>query len=179
MHGWGGGEGSWKQCRLRQHMWSVSDCTTTTTSVVASASSDFFFKDVRKITVGDCALFKPPQDSPPFIGIIRSLASDKDRNLKLEVNWLYRPGEVKLGKDVAVEAAPNEVFYSFHRDEISAASLLHPCKVAFLPKGAILPAGVSSFVCRRVYDITNKRFWWLTDRDYTNVSTSFLVYFIP
>ncbi|GAB2240729.1 hypothetical protein Droror1_Dr00021247 [Drosera rotundifolia] len=168
MHGWGGGEGSWKRCRLRQHMWSVSDSTTTTTSVVASASSDFFFKDVRKITVGDCALFKPPQDSPPFIGIIRSLASDKDSNLKLEVNWLYRPGEVKLGKDVAVEAAPNEVFYSFHRDEISAASLLHPCKVAFLPKGAVLPAGVSSFVCRRVYDITNKRFWWLTDRDYTN-----------
>ncbi|KAL9252017.1 ASI1-immunoprecipitated protein 3-like protein [Drosera capensis] len=124
--------------------------------------------DVRKITVGDCALFKPPQDSPPFIGIIRSLASDKDNNLKLEVNWLYRPGEVKLGKDVAVEAAPNEVFYSFHRDEISAASLLHLCKVAFLPKGVVLPAGVSSFVCRRVYDITNKRFWWLTDRDYTN-----------
>jgi hypothetical protein len=25
-------------------------------------------------------------------------------------------------------------------------------------------------VCRRVYDITNKCLWWLTDQDYINVS---------
>ncbi|XP_073525385.1 uncharacterized protein [Phyllobates terribilis] len=125
-------------------------------------------KDGRKITVGDCALFKPPKDSPPFIGFIRSLSLDKDNNLKLRVNWLYRPTEVVLGKGVALQAAPNEVFYSFHRDETLAASLLHPCKVAFLPKGAELPSGVSSFVCRRVYDITNKCLWWLTDKDFIN-----------
>ncbi|GAB2269867.1 hypothetical protein Dimus_004786 [Dionaea muscipula] len=169
MHGSeGGGEKNRKRGR---HMWSVSSLTTTR-SVAAveptTPSPNSFFKDVRKINVGDCALFKPPHDSPPFIGIIRSLASDKENNLKLEVNWLYRPGEVKLGKGVALEAAPNEVFYSFHRDEIPAASLLHPCKVAFLPKGVELPSGVSSFVCRRVYDITNKWLWWLTDQDYIN-----------
>ncbi|GAB2289530.1 hypothetical protein Dimus_023840 [Dionaea muscipula] len=168
MHGWEGGEKYRKRCR---HMWVVSS-TTTTTSIAAvasdSPSANSFVKDVRKINIGDCALFKPPHDSPPFIGIIRSLASDKECNLKLLVNWLYRPAEVKLGKGVALEAAPNEVFYSFHRDEIPAASLLHPCKVAFLPKGVELPSGVSSCVCRRVYDITNKCLWWLTDRDYIN-----------
>ncbi|KAG7954643.1 hypothetical protein I3843_11G029600 [Carya illinoinensis] len=124
--------------------------------------------DGRKISVGDCALFKPPQDSPPFIGIIRWLAVSKEDKLKLGVNWLYRPAEVKLGKGVLLEAAPNEIFYSFHKDEIPAASLLHPCKVAFLPKGVELPSGFSSFVCRQVYDVTNKCLWWLTDQDYIN-----------
>ncbi|KAF8399305.1 hypothetical protein HHK36_015170 [Tetracentron sinense] len=125
-------------------------------------------RDGRKVSVGDCALFKPPQESPPFIGIIRWLTSGKEDNLKLGVNWLYRPAEVKLGKGISPEAAPNEVFYSFHKDEIPAASLLHPCKVAFLHKGVELPSGISSFVCRRVYDIANKCLWWLSDQDYIN-----------
>lgn len=127
-------------------------------------------QDGRKIRVGDCALFKPPQDSPPFIGIIRWLKLDQGDSFSLGVNWLYRPADVKLLKGVSPEAAPNEVFYSFHKDEIPAASLLHPCKVAFLRKGVELPSGISSFVCRRVYDTENKCLWWLTDKDYINVS---------
>ncbi|BBN08986.1 protein MpBAH1 [Marchantia polymorpha subsp. ruderalis] len=120
----------------------------------------------RKLSVGDCALFQAG-NGPPFIGILRKVTQEKDTT-KLVVNWLYRPADVKLAKGVPLEAAPNEIFYSFHKDEISAASLLHPCKVAFLRKGAELPPGVSSFVCRRVYDTANKCLWWLTDRDYTN-----------
>ncbi|XP_074316296.1 uncharacterized protein LOC141652645 isoform X2 [Silene latifolia] len=130
----------------------------------ASAISSF----LKEISIGDCALFKPQQQSPPFIGVIHSLGSDKETLLQLGVTWLYRPADIQLPKGVAIEAAPNEVFYSFHRDEIPAASLLHPCKVAFLPKGVELPPGVSSFVCRRVYDTTNKRLWWLTDKDFIN-----------
>ena len=102
------------------------------------------------------------------------MTTSKEDKLKLGVNWLYRPAEVKLGKGVLLEAAPNEIFYSFHKDEIPAASLLHPCKVAFLPKGVELPSGISSFVCRQVYDITNKCLWWLTDQDYINVSFLFI-----
>ncbi|GMH01304.1 hypothetical protein Nepgr_003143 [Nepenthes gracilis] len=152
-----------------RHMWSVPSHGTTTLAVDSkSYLANSFFKDVRKISVGDCALFKPPHDSPPFIGIIRWLKLDNENYPKLGVNWLYRPAEVKLGKGAVLEAAPNEVFYSFHRDEIPAASLLHPCKVAFLPKGVELLSGVSSFVCRRVYDTTNKCLWWLTDQDYIN-----------
>ena len=130
----------------------------------------FLLQDGRTIRVGDCALFKPPQDSPPFVGIIRRLTLDKEDTLSLGVNWLYRPADIRLAKGILLEAAPNEVFYSFHKDEIPAASLLHPCKVAFLPKGAELPPGISSFVCRRLYDITNKCLWWLTDKDYIDVS---------
>lgn len=55
---------------------------------------------------------------------------------------------------------------SFHKDDISAASLLHPCKVGFLKKGIELPSGISSFVCRSVCDTTNRCLWWLTDQDY-------------
>ncbi|PSR95862.1 Cell wall protein [Actinidia chinensis var. chinensis] len=157
MHGRGGENKE----RVR-HMWSVP--TVAGDSVAFTADS--FCKDGRKISVGDCALFKPPQDSPPFIGIIRWLTLYRENNLQLGVNWLYRPIEVKLGKGILRDAAPNEVFYSFHKDEIPAASLLHPCKVAFLPKGVELPSGISSFVCHRVYDIANRCLWWLTDQNY-------------
>lgn len=126
-------------------------------------------QDGRKISNGDCALFRVG-NAPPFIGIIRHQVVDEEGDVKLGVNWLYRPADVKLGKGASIDPLPpNEVFYSFHQDEISGASLLHPCKVAFLSKGVQLPSGVSAFVYRRVYDVTSKCLWWLTDRDYTNV----------
>ncbi|XP_057442991.1 uncharacterized protein LOC130734546 [Lotus japonicus] len=137
-------------------------------SSAASASTKAFYKDGRKISIGECALFKSSQGCPPFIGIIHCLALGKANKLKLGVNWLYRPIEVELSKGVPLEAAPNEIFYSFHRDEINAELLLHPCKVAFLPKGAELPSGISSFVCRRVYDVANKCLWWLNDQGHIN-----------
>ncbi|KAE9620057.1 putative transcription regulator IWS1 family [Lupinus albus] len=150
----------WKQSR---HMWPVpSNATTVVTD------SQFLCKDGRKIRVGDCALFKPLQDSPPFVGIIRRLTFNKEENPSFEVNWLYRPADLKLAKGIFLEAAPNEIFYSFHKDEISAASLLHPCKVAFLRKGVELPSGISAFVCRRAYDIVRNCLRWLTDQDYLN-----------
>ena len=123
----------------------------------------------RKFIIGDCALFQAG-NAPPFIGIIRNLVTDKDGNLNLSVNWLYRPDELKLGKGALIDATPNEIFYSFHKDEISSTYLLHPCKVAFLRKGIELPPRLSCFVCRRVYDTTNKCLYWLTDQDYTDVS---------
>ncbi|KAH1089966.1 hypothetical protein J1N35_017223 [Gossypium stocksii] len=177
MHGRGGDEER-KKARL---MWTVPTRATEVLSGDGVASLSFsssstvnsFSKDGRNISIGDCALFKPALDSPPFIGIIRCLTASKENKLKLGVNWLYRLTEVKLGEGILLEAAPNEIFYSFHKDEIPAASLLHPCKVAFLPKDVELPSGICSLVCRRVYDITNKCLWWLTDRDYINVSSRF------
>ncbi|MQL69056.1 hypothetical protein Taro_001344 [Colocasia esculenta] len=170
--------------KRRRHMWPAPAPGTAATTagappprpspspVEAAAESnhlspDSFLKDGREIHVGDCALFRA-DNSPPFIGLIRWLASGKEEHLRLGVNWLYRPTDINLAKGTLLEAAPNEVFYSFHRDEISAESLLHPCKVAFLRKGVELPTGISSFICRRVYDTTTKYLWWLSDQDYIN-----------
>ncbi|KAG8072356.1 hypothetical protein GUJ93_ZPchr0006g44053 [Zizania palustris] len=133
------------------------------------------FQDGREIRVGNCALFRAV-DVPPFIGLIRWIEKQEEGYPKLRVSWLYRPVDVKLNKGIQLDAAPNEIFYSFHQDEASAVSLLHPCKVAFLRKGAELPAGTSSFVCWRVYDIDNKCLWWLTDRDYINEEVNRLLY---
>ncbi|XP_034686629.1 putative ubiquitin-conjugating enzyme E2 38 [Vitis riparia] len=41
---------------------------------------------------------RPPQDSPPVIGISRRLTLGKEDNPKLGVNWLYRPVDIKLVK---------------------------------------------------------------------------------
>eukprot|EP00250_Pteridium_aquilinum_P019214 c24346_g1_i1 orf=289-5058(-) len=152
--------------KQKRHMWSEPSHIPTG-SEVDSARLKCFTKDGRKIAIGDTALFQAG-NALPFIGIIRKANAEKEGSLKLRVNWLYRPGDIELGKGASLEAAPNEVFYSFHKDEISAASLLHPCKVAFLPKGVELPSRVSSFVCRRVYDTSNKCLYWLTDQDYTD-----------
>ncbi|CAJ1975180.1 unnamed protein product [Sphenostylis stenocarpa] len=170
MHGRGG-----EKEKGTRHMWkaptrgdSSLNADVSSSSSSSSSTVKSFLKDGRKISVGECALFKPSEDRPPFIGIIRSLTIGKDKKLKFGVSWLYRPIEVKLSKGVPLEAAPNEIFYTFHKDEIDAESLLHPCKVSFLPKSAEFPSGISSFVCRRVYDIANKCLWWLNDQDYIN-----------
>ncbi|CAA2956597.1 BAH domain [Olea europaea subsp. europaea] len=185
MHGTVQREGESSRCLRRSyshHMRSVQPLATRSNRTIAAGSdhssvtsstitttlttSDSFFKNAKNI--GDCALFKPPQDSPPFIGIICWLAVSKEKKLQLGVNWLYRPAELKLGKGIQLDTVPNEIFYSFHKDEIPAASLLHPCKVSFLPKGIELPAGTSSYICWRVYDIENNCLWWLNVQDYLN-----------
>nr|XP_017246836.1 PREDICTED: uncharacterized protein LOC108218421 [Daucus carota subsp. sativus]XP_017246837.1 PREDICTED: uncharacterized protein LOC108218421 [Daucus carota subsp. sativus] len=132
----------------------------------APVTADSFTKDGIKISVGDCAVFKAPKDSAPFLGMIHRLITSKEEGLRLSVSWLYRPADVKLVKGLPLEAAPNEVFYSFNKAEIPAASLLHLYKVAFLRKGVELPSGLSSIVCRRVYDTEAKCLRWFSDRDY-------------
>ncbi|GAV90844.1 Med26 domain-containing protein [Cephalotus follicularis] len=116
MHGRGRGGGYEEERKPKRHMWTEPTRVTAAASLAVDGTSSLsslnsFCKDGRKISVGDCALFKPPQDSPPFIGIIRWLTTGKENKLKL---------------------------------------------------------GFCSFLCRRVYDITNKCLWWLTDQDYIN-----------
>lgn len=122
-----------------------------------------FFQDGIKVSVGDCAFFKPHKDTPPFVGMIHRLIISKEDNLSLSVCLLYQSADVILVKGLLEEAAPNEVFYSFHKIEIPAASLIQPCKVAFLRKGVELPSGLSPLVCRRVYDTGARCLRWLTD----------------
>ncbi|KAF3435152.1 hypothetical protein FNV43_RR22239 [Rhamnella rubrinervis] len=105
---------------------------------------------------------------PHVLFASNKLTLDTEGRLTLGVNWLYRSADIRLAKGILLEAALNEGFYSFHKDEIPAASSLHLCKVTFLHIGVELPPGISSFVCRRVYDIENKCLWWLTDKDYIN-----------
>jgi len=97
---------------------------------------------------------------------------EEEQVVKFSVSWLYRLADEKeLAKGVALleAAAPNPIFYAFHKDDnVSAATLLHPCKVVFLGKGVELPSEVFSFVCCHVYNTTSKCLWCLTDCDYVN-----------
>ncbi|MCO5609307.1 hypothetical protein L7F22_063533 [Adiantum nelumboides] len=154
-----------EDAKQRRHAWSEPSQITGTD--VDLAHLKWFNQGGRKISVGDTALFQAG-NALPFIGIIRKLIAEKEGPLKLRVNWLYRPGDIELVKGAFLDASPNEVFYSFHKDVISAASLLHPCKVAFLPKGVDLPSGVFSLICRRVYDTSRKCLYWLTEQDYAD-----------
>ncbi|KAG2557581.1 uncharacterized protein LOC120685623 isoform X2 [Panicum virgatum] len=190
MHGWRGAEGcDGRRRRLVRLMWpaarveaeappppaqgpptspsssSVPPSRTTSYPPESAARKQDFVDSPRP---GSPDSFIKAVDVPPFIGLIRWIEKKEEGYPKLRISWLYRPADVKLNKGIQLSAAPNEIFYSFHQDETSAVSLLHPCKVAFLRKGTKLPAGISSFVCWRVYDIDNKCLWWLTDQDYIN-----------
>uniref|UniRef100_A0A2P2MVJ4 BAH domain-containing protein n=1 Tax=Rhizophora mucronata TaxID=61149 RepID=A0A2P2MVJ4_RHIMU len=83
----------------------------------SSSNSDFFLKDGRKVRVGDCALFKPPHDSLPFIGLIQKVIAGKEDSLSLWVNWLYRPSDIKLGKGSLLDIAPNEGYPRLYAEE--------------------------------------------------------------
>ncbi|KAL6509611.1 hypothetical protein OROGR_022921 [Orobanche gracilis] len=138
-------------------------------SITTCSSTESFLQgDGRKISVDGCPLSTPLTDSSLFIGLIHGLALDKVNSLQVGVKWLYRSSELKLGKGTLVDSAPNEIFYSFQKHKVLVASLLYPCKVAFLPRGVKLPTWTSYFICRRAYDIANKSLWWLTDHDYSN-----------
>ncbi len=138
------------------------------------------------LNIRDIALVQAG-NAPPFIGILckvtvkkteEEAVEEEEQVVKFSVNWLYRLADEKeFTKGVALlEAAPpNPIFYAFHKDDnVSAACLLHACKVVFLGKGVELPSEVFSFVCCHVYNTTIKCLWWLTDCDYVNVRSFFV-----
>ncbi|KAF2560892.1 hypothetical protein F2Q70_00017196 [Brassica cretica] len=82
---------------------------------------------------------------------------------------LYRPEEAeKKGGGNWQSSDTRELFYSFHRDEVPAESVMHRCVVYFVPAHKQLPKRKVNpgFVVRKVYDTVEKKLWKLTDKDY-------------
>ncbi|KAL1201628.1 ASI1-immunoprecipitated protein 3 [Cardamine amara subsp. amara] len=97
----------------------------------------------------------------PYIAIIKDIYKQgKERYVKLEVNWFYRP------EDLAKKYVRNweskdsgDLVYSFHRDEVSAESVMHKCLVYFVPENEELPNPRASpdFIVRKFYDHIKKK----------------------
>ncbi|KAJ4956212.1 hypothetical protein NE237_012995 [Protea cynaroides] len=83
--------------------------------------------------------------------------------------WFYRPevAEKKGGGNWETRDT-RELFYSFHRDEVPAESVMHKCVVHFVPLHKQLPQRSKhpGFIVQNVYDTVEKKLWKLTDKDY-------------
>jgi hypothetical protein len=83
--------------------------------------------------------------------------------------WFYRPEEAeKKGGGSWQSSDTRELFYSFHRDEVPAESVMHKCVVHFVPIHKQLPNRKQhpGFIVQKVYDTVARKLWKLTDTDY-------------
>lgn len=112
-----------------------------------------------------------PEDlkQKPYVAIIKDITEDADGNLMVTGQWFYRPEEAeKKGGGNWQPRDTRELFYSFHRDDVPAESVMHKCVVHFVPLHKKLPIRSEhpGFIVQKVYDAVEKKLWKLTDKDY-------------
>ncbi|KAG0454128.1 hypothetical protein HPP92_025432 [Vanilla planifolia] len=112
-----------------------------------------------------------PEDSKqkPYVAIIKDITEDTDGNLMVTGQWFYRPEEAERKGGGNWQARDTrELFYSFHRDDVPAESVMHKCVVHFVPLNKKLPIRSQhpGFIVQKVYDTVERKLWKLTDKDY-------------
>ncbi|KAG2330336.1 hypothetical protein Bca52824_001516 [Brassica carinata] len=118
----------------------------------------------------DSVLLYPEDNSlEPYIAIIKDITQKKDGSMTILGQWFYRQEEAKKKDGGNWEANDTrELFYSFHRDEVPAESVMRRCVVYFVPAHKQLPKRKNNpcFNVRKVYDTVEKKLWKLNDKDY-------------
>ncbi|KAJ4885528.1 bromo-adjacent homology (BAH) domain-containing protein [Raphanus sativus] len=129
-----------------------------------------FDYDGNTYNLEDPVLLVPEDKSQkPYVAIIKDITQTKDGSMMILGQWFYRPEEAeKKGGGNWQSSDTRELFYSFHRDEVPAESVMHRCVVYFVPAHKQLPKRKVNpgFVVRKVYDTVEKKLWKLTDKDY-------------
>ncbi|KAL1214815.1 ASI1-immunoprecipitated protein 3 [Cardamine amara subsp. amara] len=129
-----------------------------------------FEYDGNKYDLEDPVLLVPEDKSQkPYVAIIKDINQTKDGSMMILGQWFYRPEEAeKKGGGNWQSSDTRELFYSFHRDEVPAESVMHRCVVYFVPAHKQLPERQNNpgFIVRKVYDTVEKKLWKLTDKDY-------------
>lgn len=128
-----------------------------------------FELDGNRYEIEDPVLVTPEErNQKPYVAIIKEIKQSKD-GIAVTGQWFYRPEEAdKKSGGNWVSSDSRDLFYSFHRDEVAAESVMHKCVVHFIPphKQAPLRSKHPGFIVRKVYDPTEKKLWNLTDKDY-------------
>ncbi|PRQ17687.1 putative BAH domain, transcription elongation factor S-II, central domain-containing protein [Rosa chinensis] len=129
-----------------------------------------FEYDGNQYELEDPVLLTPSdRREKPYVAIIKDITQLKDGNMVVLGQWFYRPEEAeKKGGGNWQSQDTRELFYSFHRDECPAESVMHKCVVHFVPLHKQLPKRKEhpGFIVQKVYDTDGKKLWKLTDRDY-------------
>ncbi|KAJ4876215.1 bromo-adjacent homology (BAH) domain-containing protein [Raphanus sativus] len=118
----------------------------------------------------DSVLLYPEHNSEkPYVAIIKDITQKIEGRMMILGQWFYRQEEAKKKDGGNWETYDTrELFYSFHRDEFPAESVMHRCVVYFIPAHKQLPKRKKNpgFFVRKVYDTDNKKLWEFTDKVY-------------
>ncbi|KAL4592576.1 hypothetical protein LXL04_005576 [Taraxacum kok-saghyz] len=120
----------------------------------------------------DPVLLVPDPEGPnkkPYVAIIKDVTETKDGSVMVTGQWFYRPEEAEKKNGGNWQSSDTrELFYSFHRDEVPAESVMHKCVVHFIPAHKQIPSRKlhPGFIVQKVYDTIFKRLFKLTDKDY-------------
>ncbi|XP_077223285.1 bromo-adjacent homology (BAH) domain-containing protein isoform X2 [Tasmannia lanceolata] len=129
-----------------------------------------FEYDGNRFELEDPVLLTPEdKGQKPYVAIIKDITQARDGSMMVTGQWFYRPEEAEKKAGGSWEAIDTrELFYSFHRDDVPAESVMHKCVVHFVPLHKQLPIRSQhpGFVVRKVYDTVERKLWKLTDKDY-------------
>ncbi|KAJ1416121.1 Transcription elongation factor S-II, central domain [Sesbania bispinosa] len=129
--------------------------------------------DGNQYTLEDPVLLVPEdKQQKPYVAIIKDITQSHNGSIMVSGQWFYRPEEAeKKGGGSWQSRDTRELFYSFHRDDIPAESVMHKCVVHFVPIHKQLPNRKQhpGFIVQKVYDTVEKKLWRLTDKDYEDI----------
>ncbi|KAI3713407.1 hypothetical protein L1987_71984 [Smallanthus sonchifolius] len=96
----------------------------------------------------------------PYVAMIKDITKMETKGIMLNVQWFYRPEDAapRNGKKMEPIGA-RELFYSFHKDEVPAETIMHKCTVHFVTSQNHIPArkDYPGFIVQRVYDPNSNR----------------------
>ncbi|WVZ10064.1 hypothetical protein V8G54_014594 [Vigna mungo] len=134
---------------------------------------DSFEFDGMQYTLEDPVLLVPEdKGQKPYVAIIKDITQSISGNVKVTGQWFYRPEEAeKKGGGNWQSCDTRELFYSFHRDDVPAESVMHKCVVHFVPRHKQLPKRKDhpGFIVQKVYDTVERKLWRLSDKDYEDI----------
>ncbi|XP_047160193.1 uncharacterized protein LOC124830501 isoform X2 [Vigna umbellata] len=134
---------------------------------------DSFEFDGIQYTLEDPVLLVPEdKGQKPYVAIIKDITQSNSGNVKVTGQWFYRPEEAeKKGGGNWQSCDTRELFYSFHRDDVPAESVMHKCVVHFVPRHKQLPKRKDhpGFIVQKVYDTVERKLWRLSDKDYEDI----------
>ncbi|KAH1251453.1 Chromatin remodeling protein [Glycine max] len=129
-----------------------------------------FEYDGNQYTLEDPILLTPEdKDQKPYVAIIKDITQSLNGSMMVTGQWFYRPEEAeRKGGGSWQSCDTRELFYSFHRDDVPAESVMHKCVVHFVPIHKQLPNRKQhpGFIVQKVYDTVERKLWKLTDKDY-------------
>lgn len=128
-----------------------------------------FEYDGIRYELEDPVLLVPEENNQkPYVAIIKDISQGRE-GLMVTGQWFYRPEEAeKRGGGNWQSSDTRELFYSFHRDEVPAESVMHKCLVHFIPLNKQIPSRKQhpGFFVQKVYDTERRKLFKLTDKDY-------------
>lgn len=93
----------------------------------------------------------------------------ENKGIMLHAQWFYRPQDAtpRNGKNMKSLGA-RELYYSFHKDEVPAETIMHKCMVHFVTAQNHIPARKEypGFIVQKVYDPNSKRLLKFTNNDF-------------